>query len=393
MKIQKINITSKNNMTTYSCQIIMASGKTHNLYFEVNQKFEKLITLDACPIYPIALAIGIKTGEDITFEVSMSKRLSTNATKIMNTLIKIDPLLKPVSIKAESSSTSTLISNNVGCFFSGGVDSFFTYLKNKKEITHLIFVHGFDIKLTDITLYSKVEKTIKNISKNEKRKLVIVKTNIRETLELYYDWNKAHAFALASVALLFNGGFKDVFASCGLPSLISKHLFMNPDVDKFWSTENSQFKHYGCIADKIEKLRYLSSFPIAMNTLRVCWENKDNKYNCSECEKCLRNMFALYLVGSLEKCKTFSSHINLEKLKKTKVGNLDIRYFIKILETLNLKNENLEMIQALEICIQKNTNPHLHQKVYMSFRNAIREIDNKYNNNKLFWYLSQRGII
>jgi hypothetical protein len=37
----------------------------------------------------------------------------------------------------------------VGCFFSGGVDSFYSAIERSEDITHLIFVTGFDIDVED----------------------------------------------------------------------------------------------------------------------------------------------------------------------------------------------------------------------------------------------------
>ena len=45
----------------------------------------------------------------------------------------------------------------IGCFFSGGVDSFYTLLEQQAEITHLICIHGFDIPVENKALFALVE--------------------------------------------------------------------------------------------------------------------------------------------------------------------------------------------------------------------------------------------
>ncbi len=40
----------------------------------------------------------------------------------------------------------------VACFFSGGVDSFYSVIAHAKRITHLIFVRGFDIPIANRAL-------------------------------------------------------------------------------------------------------------------------------------------------------------------------------------------------------------------------------------------------
>ena len=50
----------------------------------------------------------------------------------------------------------------VACFFSGGVDSFYTLLKHREEVTHIIFVHGFDIALSQVKWTSRRSPTWSN---------------------------------------------------------------------------------------------------------------------------------------------------------------------------------------------------------------------------------------
>jgi hypothetical protein len=42
--------------------------------------------------------------------------------------------------------------------------------------------------------------------------------------------------------------------------------------------------------------------------------------NCGECEKCLRTMVGLRIVGALERCPTFPDQVPLEKLAQLPVG-------------------------------------------------------------------------
>ena len=53
--------------------------------------------------------------------------------------------------------------SGVGCFFSGGLDSFYTLLKHRDEITHIIFVHGFDISLEDQALREQTSRMAREV--------------------------------------------------------------------------------------------------------------------------------------------------------------------------------------------------------------------------------------
>ena len=55
--------------------------------------------------------------------------------------------LQRVAVDAEVRNEPVDRASGVACFFSGGLDSFHTHLKHREEVTHIIFVYGFDIAL------------------------------------------------------------------------------------------------------------------------------------------------------------------------------------------------------------------------------------------------------
>lgn len=393
MKITNIKYSLGRKKARLSGQISLKSGKTHDVYFEVDKKYKNIIAKDASPFLAACLAIAMKKHEDLEIDGDLSTKLMANTSRIMKIIQSWGLGFSKVSLHAKGLKKDPDKAENVGCFFSGGVDSFYTYLKNKNKINSLIFVHGFDISVKDKRFYRKVEKNIEKIARKEKVRLIRVKTNIRETFEQYFAWDMSHAFALASVSLFLNQGFKELYMSCGQTDDNAAHHYMSPELDVLWSTENMKIHHFGCDAGKISKLRFLSGFPIVMRNLRVCWVNKGNAYNCGECEKCLRNMLGLYIVGCLEKCETFKKGINLSKLKNIRVNKFVLQYFIVIHKALINKNDNLDIKLTLEECINKNQSPNIKDKCIGDLRDFIRYIDSTYNRNRLYWYLTKANII
>ena len=393
MKVTEINYSQRNSKVRLSTQIILNSGKKHDIYFEIDKEFKDFIAKDASPFLAATLALSMKKRESLEIDGAVSKNLMTNTPKIMKILKSWNVGLSPISIQAKFLKKDLKKYEKIGCFFSGGVDSFYTYLKNKNKISYLIFVHGFDISVENLELYKKIEKNIIKIAKNQEVKLVKVKTNIRETFDQYFDWDMSHEFAIASIALFLRKGFKEIYASCGLPNKNTDHHFMRPDLEPLWSSEHMKIIHYGCNADKIIKAGFLSNYKLVMESLKVCWVNKNQAYNCCECEKCFRNMLALYVSNSLEKCKTFDKSLNLYKLKNIRISEYCLKYFIAVLEVLKRKNENSTVRFALEECIRNNQFPKLQERLKRNIRDFISFFDQKYNRNRLYWFLAQRGLI
>ena len=110
-----------------------------------DKKFENSICREADPFLAAALPICSKKGENLEIDGGISNKLMINTKEIMNILSSWNQGFESVSVKTSISKNVERFRGNIGCFFSGGVDSFYTYLKNKKKINYLIFVHGFDI--------------------------------------------------------------------------------------------------------------------------------------------------------------------------------------------------------------------------------------------------------
>jgi hypothetical protein len=376
-----------------SAQIVFNNGKTHKMYFEVEKKFSEYLAKDMSPFLAAMLPISMLTKEPIEVEGSVSKKFFDQTTDIMNIAQSWNEGLSPISITIKDVKKDTKKLQHGGCFFSGGADSFYTFLTNKKSIDTLIFVHGFDIKISDTDVYAMVEKNIEKIADNEKVDLVKVKTNIREIYNQYIDWDLAHGFAVGSVALFLRNGFTSIYVSCGLAVKNEGHFSMTPEIDKLYSSEYMNIVHFGCNAPKLLKLEELSKSALAMDTLRVCWVNRKQAYNCCSCEKCMRNMLGLYLCDGLGKSKTFDKKINLERLKKIRVNSKEIKYFKIILQAFDKKGDTSEVRNALAEFITNNSSPGILRKTITASRDWVRKIDGKYNQNRLYWFMSRKGMI
>lgn len=393
MIIDRIHTYQGSGKFGLKARIIFRDGKTQEMYFEVEEKFCESLATDASPFLAAMLPIAMFRKENIEIDGEVSTRFKDNVPDIIQAVDTWNLGFSPISVAIKASKKDSKKSAHVGCFFSGGADSFYTYLRNKKKIDSLIFVHGFDIKVANKSLYDLVEKNISTIAETERVRLIMVKTNLRDIYDRYIDWNLAHGFAVGSVALLLRDGFSSIYVSCGLGEKNKQHYSMTPDVDPLYRGENAEVLHFGCSADKVDKLRELSRFPLAMQNLRVCWVNKNNSYNCSTCEKCLRNMLGLHLCDSLKKSQTFAHEIDTEVLRSIKAGPLQLKYFRPMLDAFDEKGDTTEVREALAALIRINSSPSIMQRVFGQFRYWIRTIDTKYNQNRLYWYMAHRGIM
>ncbi len=419
MKISNIKITKNKRIISHSAYITFMRQKTERMYFETNAKNESFISADYSPFLAAVLLPCMKTGEDIIIEGTVSEKLLKSTEKIMNLVAGWNVGLKRVSViasKAKQSkneiATSPLAPRNdkaVGSFFSAGVDSFYTYLKHKNksdEISDLILVHGFDIPLQNKIFFAKTRKVVEKISTEEKINAIFVTTNAGEIIEKVLIWDFAHGGALAAVGLFLGKKFEKIFIPAGLKRDEDFPYGTHPDLDKLWSTENTQFVHDGTEHNRLGKIMsVVSKSDLALKYLRVCTQNIKGKYNCGKCYKCLQTMIGLVCADALSSAATF--------------GKLDLRAVQKMYYDYKLKY-NLQGEVSLEVLRRQKREPALQSAIEESLDQSkkvkpVKELtkllavfDQKYNNrrvyralfnmnknqdrNFLFKYLLERGV-
>ena len=217
-----------------------------------------------------------------------------------------------VPVDVETQNKGAKPASGVACFFSGGLDSFYALLKNTNKITHLIFVHGFDVTLANRSLRAKASHAAREVAKELGKNLIEVETNLRLFSDSLVNWDQYHGAALASVGLLFQHLFREVLIPSGASYAELYPWGSHPLLDPLWSTDLTRFEHYGCEATRVDKAAYISNSEPAMRWLRVCWINPSGAYNCGSCDKCQLTMMNLHAAGALRRCRTLPTTLDFD---------------------------------------------------------------------------------
>ena len=318
---------------------------------------------DASPFAAALLLPAMKQGEDLIIEGSISDQLYKGMHAVMQEVLNWNIGLKPIKIKADTLVADTLQPDRTASFFSGGVDSFYTYLKHRADpvpadrIDSFILVKGFDIEPRNVPLWDSTLKNISAIAAAEKVELVVVETNIQRLAEPILSWDYIHGGCLAAVGLSLRGVFRRIY----IPSSFSVEEQVPWGsclaLDGHWSTESTTFVHDGVEATRIDKvICQIAQSPLALEHLRVCYENVKGSYNCGNCDKCLRTMISLYIAGALGKSKTFPHHIDPERVSAITA--------LSINGTFPAEAQNLRGLR------ERNLAPDLQRAIIVSMNNA-----------------------
>ncbi|MCE5199498.1 MAG: hypothetical protein ABFD54_10150 [Armatimonadota bacterium] len=248
---------------------------------------------------------------------AMDEQQSTFASWYPDCMKKIAITSTETHGQLRSSRTS-----RTGCFFSGGVDSWYSFLKNQDEVTDLIIINGFDIRAGNDTVWDRTRNAVETAAVEYDKQMIAVNSNIYTLTEKACPvWGRrfsgnfyasvSHGSALASVAL----GLQSVLDKVLIPSsFITAELRpwgSNPHIDILWASEDLTIIHDGCESTRLEKTRRVAASDLALCTLRVCSNNGRGDYNCCTCEKCVRTMLTLRLFGTLHRSKSFDRPLNL----------------------------------------------------------------------------------
>jgi hypothetical protein len=256
-------------------------------------------------------------GERITSRDPVSQRLLSQTGRIQNHIHSFDtaPVIIGIDAPADCREPSNS-ARGVGCMFSGGADSFYSVLRHLDEITHLIFVHGFDVPLSDTSRRQTVSRSLQAAAAELGKPLIEIETNLREFSDPFAEWGRLyHGSALASIAQLLS----PIIGKCYIPSTqfyCEPHGWgSNPTTDPLWSTEEVEIVHDDQV-DRSKKIVEICKNETVRRYLRVCHENRDSLYNCGSCAKCLRTMVALRATGALREFATFRHNVDLFALAR-----------------------------------------------------------------------------
>lgn len=339
------------------CKILGLDG--FELWYRFPKEVYPHIRISANPFVPALVLPSMYAGENLRIEGVVSQKLLEGAARVIEIYRMWHDDLKRIKIEAEDATKIIMPGPNTASFFSGGVDSFYTLLKNKnsqhadsERISHLIFVHGFDISLEETELFGSILTRIENVCNSHGKKLLVVATNVRRLIEDVCVWSMYHGSAMAGVALCLENFAGKVY----IPADRSfRHIMphgSHPLTDPLWSSESVEIVFDGAEVSRIEKIKLqLANDPAAMSNLRVCFENRDGKYNCGECEKCIRTKLNLKAAGGLEICGTLDNNIDCKRIKNLKMDECSRTYMVDNYQALQRAAADRKLLRAVKYCL------------------------------------------
>jgi hypothetical protein len=292
-----------NDRCEVSARVRRASGEELRLWWRMPEELAPT-RLDASPFLAGVLVYAMRHGEDVAVDGPVSPRLLAAVDKIVAIFHSLAPgERRKVAITAEAGEPPPP-TDATGCFFTRGVDSWYAVLTALEEdvqappLSHLLFCPDFVSKLNSPELIRVKTEATREAAQRTGLKFVEVQTNLK------HDFRGAQ---LVSTALAL--GFARMLIPSGAMHGEIVRATTHPILDHRFSTERTQIVHYGD-ASRIDKVSRIARSQDALDTLRVCHHDGESDDNCGRCEKCVRTMLELHVVGALDRAATLPRSVN-----------------------------------------------------------------------------------
>lgn len=288
---------------------VTVGSKSLPLFTEASVTVRNTATSWLPPLVPVAM----RAGRPVTASEPPARSMMAGAANAQRLLSSWYRDLAVVPLPEGGADREPLPGRGVGSFFSGGADSFYTALTQAHRITHLIFVHGFDIPLKDTVLAETSLDNVRAAAAALGKPLIEVRTNVRMLGESrLLNWGRYfHGVALAHVAQALADHLHTVLvpAQATAPPWGSA-----PELDASWSSNEVAIEHDGAAITRFGKFRVIAHNDVAMAHLRVCWLNRNAAMNCGRCEKCVRSALMVTLAGGY--CPTLPQELSLSLVRR-----------------------------------------------------------------------------
>jgi hypothetical protein len=404
MRIENLRVESSPNRVKVATTVIWedCDRPTREIYFETDAAFAQDLSCNPHAFLVGCIVPALHHGEArIAIDETICPELRNGLLTTMGWLCQwASSPYKPLRIEAKPGNPppSPPRSEHAGSFLSGGVDSLATLRRNRldfppehrRSIRDCLLVHGFDIggkeaSGSEVEVFDRALAALSAIIEDANVTLIPVSTNIRHLDDSDHFWIfEFHGAALASVAHAFSNRLTwvSIASTYDIPNL--SRWGSHPLLDPNYGSAELQIRHDNLWMSRLEKVRLVADWDVALRNLRVCTYNPPGMPNCGRCEKCLRTMLELLAVGKLAHASTFSQKdVTEEMLQEVCITNAyENSCYRELIGALRAQGR-----QDLATCIEVKTaqfDKFHYWEEERDWKGAVKRFDRRFLGSSLF---------
>ncbi len=298
------------------------------------------------PLLASLLTAAMALHEDLVIEARVSRELLEAAeTRVVPALLEWHPRMQRVAVQADLADEARPPgADATGSLFSSGIDSWYTLLRRRPSIRHLVHIRGFEMELDNEAAWERVHASVRATASRFGVEVLPVVTNFRagivdgtrEALEaLGRPWRKFPTEAwfggfLVGIGRALHPPLGRLLIPASWTLAVTRPVASHPSMEPAWSTPAMGYEIDGLEAARPEKLAAIfEEEPEAVRDLCVCVDVTGRPrvgLNCGRCVKCVRLAFELRLAGIPPELNPLPAPLDLHRVKVRRIpyGDLDI---------------------------------------------------------------------
>lgn len=341
---------------------LVEDEKPFTLWFRTPVEHADLLCDRAESFVAGVLLLAMMRGANLRIHAPVSPSFLRNVEEVQAIWSCWHSDFQVISIEADSESESIVQAPDLTIsMFSGGVDSCFTVWRHTQNqcgrralpLQTSIMVHGSEIDLERPEMFERALQRSKNMLSEVNVNLVPLATNFRYAMPYHYVSRWFGTMLAAS--LLF---FQESHTTGLIPASFSYHGLVLPYAstplnDPLFSTSRFAIEHDGAIGSRATKMRAILDWPAVLQNLRVCNEAEYSDINCGRCEKCVRNILTLRIVG-VENPPCFPNTLSDADIEQIEMKSTDIEAMSRVVKAAKAAGVEASWIASVEKSIRRN---------------------------------------
>lgn len=252
---------------------------------------------------PLGLMTAMPAGLPLRMEAPVSPVLIEGSARFQEIHQTIFPGEQIVPIIATAAQMDQkLPASGVGCFLSNGIDSWHSILRHREEVTHYIFILGFDIWLKHHDYAARSLALARASAAKLGKPLIVVETNAFDFAHHFIPWPRGSFPMQSAIVLLLSPVLGRVIQALDDHFAWFSDETEIPMLAEALGNETSRIQFTCGQFTRQQKMHFLCRNAEWLSLLRVCWDMPAGKINCGKCEKCLRTMIGLAIEGAGQLC-------------------------------------------------------------------------------------------
>ena len=363
MRVSDVRIGDVNGWPALLADVL-TDGTKHRIYFAAPVDH---IVKSADPFLLALYAQAAAAGESLTIEDEIDPDLCDGVDAAGAWANSWFPDLHPkgfrVDAEARPHELSLAPERLPALCLSGGVDSLFTLYRDAIRVPE---THPARIRLTiGIDLFSDspsrespnetgadhVLSNLAPLGAELRAPLIPVRTNALALVgyRLGTVWtNVLHGALLAAVGHALANQVSSLTIASTYPVAAQHPWGSHPAVDPLYSSSYLRVKHEGVQFTRFERTQLLAEWDNGLANLHVCTRIHTDRRNCGQCEKCLRTMTALALLGRLADTPTFDADdVSPQAYDNLRIRRSDFDQWWSELESEARKRGRMDVADAI----------------------------------------------